>query len=288
LTGRPTAPRNIAQLDRRQPVVQLAWAESQATSSAAIDSRTVTVRVDVKEVPADRWHTSGSGARDLRLFRNGSLVKVWHGDVLQTSPGYVQLDAPVPLVAGENRFTAYAFNRDNIKSADATLTLIGAESLRHAGMPYILAVGINEYAHRALHLRYAVHDAEAFAAGVAQEQSKLGAFQRVGISPLLNAQATKANILQALERFAGRQVALAAQHPFAKIKPAQPEDVVIIYFASHGKAQQDRFMLSRTTSACQIHWSNWMRQYSRPSCSTASQTWNWNTLLNILMQGISS
>jgi len=164
-------------------VVQLAWAESQATSSAAIDSRTVTVRVDVKEVPADRWHTSGSGARDLRLFRNGSLVKVWHGDVLQTSPGYVQLDAPVPLVAGENRFTAYAFNRDNIKSADATLTLIGAESLRHAGTAYILAVGINEYAHRALHLRYAVHDAEAFAAGVAQEQSKLGGFPVRGDHP---------------------------------------------------------------------------------------------------------
>ena len=124
--------------------------------------------------------------------------------------------------------------------------------------------------------------------GWRKSRASSGAFQCVELIPLLNAQATKANILQALERFAGRQVALAAQHPFAKIKPAQPEDVVIIYFASHGKAQQDRFMSSRTTSACQIHWSNWMRQYSRPSCSTASQTWNWNTLLNILMQGISS
>ena len=33
------------------------------------------------------------------------------------------------LLAGENIFTAYAFNRDNIKSEDEQFTVTGAESL---------------------------------------------------------------------------------------------------------------------------------------------------------------
>jgi len=62
----------------------------------------------------------------LRLFRNGSLVKVWHGDVLRGKTSV--LDATLPIVAGDNNLTAYAFNRDNVKSSDATLTVKGAES----------------------------------------------------------------------------------------------------------------------------------------------------------------
>ena len=38
------------------------------------------VKIDVADAPADNDNPKGSGAQDLRLFRNGSLVKVWHGD----------------------------------------------------------------------------------------------------------------------------------------------------------------------------------------------------------------
>lgn len=54
-----------------------------------------------------------AGARDVRLFRNGSLVKVWHGDVLK-SQSNITFEVQVPVVAGENQFIAYAFNRDNV------------------------------------------------------------------------------------------------------------------------------------------------------------------------------
>ena len=39
----------------------------------------------------------------------------------------------MPIVAGENVLTAYAFNRDNIKSTDATLVVTGDESLQRTG-----------------------------------------------------------------------------------------------------------------------------------------------------------
>ena len=62
--------------------------------------------------------------------------------------------------------------------------------------------------------------------------------------PLLNENATKANILSALRRLAG-----ASEPPTLKAGPldrltrAEPEDAVIIYFAGHGTAQGQRFYL---------------------------------------------
>jgi len=56
-------------------------------------------------------------------------VKEWRSDVLGGKSGSTELDAVVTLVAGSNHLTAYAFNHDNIKSADAGLNVIGGESL---------------------------------------------------------------------------------------------------------------------------------------------------------------
>src|SRR3712207_8759131 len=47
------------------------------------------------------------------------------------------------VVAGENRLVAYAFNRDNIKSADAVVRVSGDDRLRRKGVSYIVAVGVN-------------------------------------------------------------------------------------------------------------------------------------------------
>ena len=47
------------------------------------------------------------------------------------------LETNITIVAGENRLAAYAFNRDNVKSKDATLNLTGAGSLKRPGTAYI-------------------------------------------------------------------------------------------------------------------------------------------------------
>ena len=89
------------------------------------------MKIDVGPAPA--------GAQDVRLFRNGALVKAWRGDVLK-GQARVTLEAQVPIVAGTNRFTAYAFNRDNVKSVDATAIVNGDDSLKQPGTMYILAI----------------------------------------------------------------------------------------------------------------------------------------------------
>lgn len=240
----PPAPRDIAQVDRRQPEVKLSVVSPQASAEGNFSERAVTVRIEVEEAPADQAHPAGSGAQDLRLFRNGSLVKLWRGDLLEGKGSSVTLEATVPIVAGENRFTAYAFNHDNIKSADATLVVSGAASLERKGAAYILAIGVNRYANPDYNLSYAVPDAQAFARELARQQTVLGSFASVEVISLLDKDATKANILRALGRLAGTDTGpLPAGSPLSKLKPAEPEDAVFVYYAGHGTAAGPRFYL---------------------------------------------
>src|SRR6185369_2145667 len=172
------------------PIVKL----SVGGATENISTRTVKVKIDIADAPADADHPKGTGARDVRLFRNGSLVKVWHGDALKGQTT-ASLEEEISVIAGPNRLTAYAFNGDNVKSKDATLLLTGADSLKRAGTAWVIAVGINEYANSQYNLKYAVADAQSFAAEVVREQAPVGRFDHVEVIPLVNDQATKENIL---------------------------------------------------------------------------------------------
>lgn len=239
---RPRVAADVSKKDRRQPVVKLLPA-GEAAPETGIASRRVKIKIEVADAPADKDYAQGTGARDLRLFRNGSLVKVWHGDVLKGQAA-VTLEEEITVTAGPNRLTAYAFNRDNVKSKDAPLLLTGADSLKRAGTAYVIAVGLNNYANAQYNLKYAVADAQSFGDEVRARQTQMGLFERVEVVPLINENATKANILSALRRLSG-----AADPPSLKtsglerLKRAEPEDTVIIYFAGHGTAQAQRFYL---------------------------------------------
>ena len=239
---RPKVTLDISQKDRRQPIVKLSLPAPGATEN--ISTRTVKVKIDITDAAPDQDHKQGSGARDLRLFRNGSLVKVWHGDALK-GQGANSIEQEITLVAGANRLTAYAFNNDNVKSKDASLVLTGADSLKRAGTAWVIAVGVNEYANSQYNLKYAVADAQSFAAEVSREQAPIRRFGNVEVVPLLNDQATKENILGALRRLSGTDTAppTLKAGPLDKLKRAEPEDAVIIYFAGHGTAQGQRFYL---------------------------------------------
>lgn len=224
MSGRhPVAPRKMGDLDRRQPQIRLTPDPENSS-----DLRNVTVSLQVLEAPPDEKHkVKGSGARDVRLFRNGSLVKVWRGDVLKGQSS-VTLQATIPLVAGENELTAYAFNDDNIKSSDANLSINGSDTLRRARVAYILSIGINEYANSQYNLKYAVADAQDFGQELKREQTKLRNYESVEVIALHDRDATKANILRSLTDLT------------AKI---QPEDALVIFFAGHGTTLENRFYL---------------------------------------------
>ena len=81
---RPRVAQDISKKDRRQPVVKLSVVGEPAASG--VTSRTVKLKIDITDAPADKDNAKGSGARDVRLFRNGSLVKVWHASQQLAKP----------------------------------------------------------------------------------------------------------------------------------------------------------------------------------------------------------
>ena len=77
MAGRQPLPsRGVAQVDRRQPQLRLGF--DVVGSRDAPDRRRMKIMVRITAAPA--------GARDVRLFRNGTLVKVWRGDVCKANP----------------------------------------------------------------------------------------------------------------------------------------------------------------------------------------------------------
>jgi WD40 repeat protein len=228
----PKPPRDMAQIDRRQAIVSL------SSDSLIIEKKVATVHIQVAEA------ASGAGLRDVRLFRNGTLVKTWRGD-LPLNNGRSQLDADVPLVAGDNRFVAYAFNRDNVKSEDAVLNIRRAAPAQK-GTAYILAIGVNRYSNPEFDLRFAVPDAQYLAQTLSETETNLGDYRNVIAVNLLDQEATRANILLALSILAGRaSTDFPPDTPaqLASLKPSQPEDMVAVYFAGHGLAWDDHFYM---------------------------------------------
>ena len=257
---RPELPKkDLSKIDIRQPEVRFASVDGQASVEPglgervrlpiAISNRNAEIKIEVVDnpkPPSRSDHPALSGAKDVRLFRNGSLVKLWQGDIFDNQNGCDQQStkpneprraickATVSLVAGDNNLTAYAFNHDDVKSTDAELVATGMESLRRAdATTHILAIGINNYAGNPYfkNLRFAETDAEAFSKEMSSRQKALGR-QTDLIEPLYSEAANKENILAALQKLASQ---------------VKPEDSVVIYFSGHGKATRDgRFYLIPT------------------------------------------
>lgn len=209
--GDARASLTIARKDRRLPVVEFVGVPNRSAQ------RLLKVGLKIQGAP-------GSGIRDVRLFRNGSLAAYWDGEQTEGT-----VSAEIPLVAGQNQLTAYAFNRDNIRSKDARLVVVGEPSLAAEPQARVLCIGINRYRDPQLDLSYAVADAEVTAKALREHLTLPEG--RIHVKMLLDEQATRKNILAELSRIAAE---------------AQPEDIVIISYAGHGSVDEDKFHLVPT------------------------------------------
>lgn len=278
LSGRsPKTPveSELEKKDRRQPKIEITSVNGQnneAISSAdrqlLIDKRKAIVTVEVadnNEPKKQPGHEPTSGAKDLRVFRNGSLVKVWRGDVFKLdkedgcelinsktkdAPDHVRCSVEIPFVAGENQLTAYVFNEQNVKSLDSEITVLGSRSLERKGSFYVLAIGVNKYANPKYDLSYAVPDAEVLSKELHNQQMDLDNYKALEPILLKDNEATKANILYALERFSKGDKAEPPDNlsdelkqRISAIQKSEPEDAIIVYFSGHGFADKDRFYL---------------------------------------------
>lgn len=212
------APRELAAVDRRLPSVTI-------TATPAADE--AKLRLEIAN--------GGAGARDLRLMRNGVMVRKWAGDLLRGKASAV-LEASVPLLPGNNRFSAHAFNAADLKSPEATTVVRNSSSGKAPGTLHIVTVGINRYARHELNLDFAVSDAKLLAASLQRHQTAAQSYAAIRLVELYDEQATREGIIDALR-------SLGDQRAGESKLRVGPNDSVVVFYAGHGVAAGGRFFL---------------------------------------------
>lgn len=134
-------------------------------------------------------------------------------------------------VPGENQIAVTAFNRDNtVQSRIASTAFVSARTAEPPRL-FVLAIGINKYKSTDPkdRLKMAVKDARDFVRDLMRRAGRL--FGEDQVAPpelLLDAQATKAGIAARLAELAER---------------SRPQDVVVVFVASHGVFEDDVYSI---------------------------------------------
>ena len=167
----------------------------------------------------------GGGIQGPWIHQNGTRVLVSQ-DMQEDGKAKIctfRLD----LVEGENQIEIKAACSDGSwESEPARLTLRHQKSLPQPEL-YVLAVGINDYAEASFSLDYAVPDARAFAELFTNRApDSYGGKDHVHVREVVNDQATKQGILQALDEIAGQ---------------AKRQDVFVMLLAGHGEMVGQRY-----------------------------------------------
>lgn len=171
----------------------------------------------------------GNSIETIRLYHNGKLVQP--GSFLQQQDfvdGETEIRAAafqVKPVAGINSFRAMATGLWGVEGRSDQRTEKFGGPTSPAPRLHIVAVALNEYRDARLNLGYSVPDAQSIID--AFKNGAGSAYSDVIVHRLFDADATKQNILGMLKRLSG----------------TSPEDVVVFYYAGHGIATNEDWVL---------------------------------------------
>lgn len=166
------------------------------------------------------WQASAVG--DAKLLRltidvNGVPLNGREGIKIEEQQHSGRLK--VPLSQGQNQIRITVSDSNGLRSSPTHLVVNRVGEKSQPAL-YLLAIGVSDYSNDALDLNYADKDARDIAAYYEQHG---GSFSAVHVKTLLNASATRSNIMQA-KQF---------------LQQAKSDDRVIIFFAGHGFLDDD-------------------------------------------------
>jgi hypothetical protein len=260
----------VASLNRVLPEVRITDVRAGRDAAEAVVAIEVREGIDAK-APNGRTR---SGLYNPRLFRNGKLVAMtprqvdaagtdlpeWRKrNAVKAANGVHRLEftVPIPTQVGEERqeFSAYAFNEDRIKGETATRTWTRPSVTPRTRRAYVLTIGIDDYDTPRFRLNYAVADARLMASrlsdipGYETHQLVLAAERGADGRRTRVDRATLARVLSLLAGNADHEATLAALRAVgidaSMLRPATPDDAVIVSFSGHGWAnpQGDFFLI---------------------------------------------
>jgi hypothetical protein len=212
---------SIATLNRVQPEVGFVKVEADPKQAGY-------VRV-VVSVKSQREGTKASGAKDLRVFRDGQLVRFQEG---QLKDGEYAFDG-IPLAhKGPKQdvlFTAYAFNTDLVKSETARAPAYKEPENwpERQGRAFLVNIGVNRTTARNCDLQYTVTDATVMQSELKQRLQAAGYTVE---SHLLTADGSQPD-------GAGKDKLRLVLADIAR--QATPDDVFILSYSGHGYTDRE-------------------------------------------------
>jgi WD40 repeat protein len=171
---------------------------------------------------------TGGGVGDVRVLLNDSVVVLDPAPGRETTRGgELELTYLVRTVKGENRIGAVAFNRGNTMSGNRAEREVYSRPRRERPVSlHALVVGVNEYTNPALRLTYAVPDALLIAETI-----------RTAAAPLFDR--TELQVLTTREQTTAR----AVREALASYRHLEPQDLFLLYVASHGLVDRGEYFL---------------------------------------------
>jgi hypothetical protein len=163
---------------------------------------------------------------------------------------------------GRVEFSAYAFNEDRVKSETARMTYtVPADDARtpEPRRAYVITFGANKYDNPEWELRFAANDARAMSRTISANLRAQKEFSEVVEIPLISdnvtangktldkRDATKGNVQTVLELLSGKAPpaerlkdleAAVGTETLRRIQQATPDDLILIFFSSHGYADR--------------------------------------------------
>ena len=224
-------PTSLSDLNRVPPKVDIVSVETQSDGKARIT-------VKVENVQGASAH---SGAEDVRLFRNGQLVGFYpenDGNALadETQTTLTFDNIAIPPNASELAFSAYAFNKDGVRSERSVVNYKSSDSQRYSPrLAIVISIGVNEYENPSWNLRYAANDALVMEQTLGASMQALNEFDDVIRIPLISApgqdrRATKKQLHQVVEQLHAGTFMDANGQPIK----ADINDVLFVTFSGHG------------------------------------------------------
>jgi len=179
----------------------------EATTEADQDS----IRIHAK-IHSDKEIT------DVKVLVNGRTQAAKRGLIVsegEQSAGKDEIDHEITLTAGKNEIAVFAANSDAGATSDTRIVLYNIEWMKPN--VYMVSIGVSNYEKSELQLEYADDDAQAMSRLFQAQEGKL--YKSVTIRELYNEEATRDNILDALEWLE---------------KETTQKDVAVIFIAAHG------------------------------------------------------
>jgi len=265
---------SLTELNRVQPKVTITDVKKDGPDTAAV---TVEVENIERRFQREKDPVVQSGAKDLRLFRDGQLVAYRDGNLPGKQQTANQGCEPIAGSAKKCRavfehlrlpqqsgikdieFSAYAFNTSDVKSETARYPFpYTSEQTPRKGRVYLITVGVSRYENPAWNLEFAANDAHLIREAVGARLRATKEYDDV-IDVLLTSEekvvngqkveerrATKDNFRKVLRLLAGDNFSAAETKDIPKaeqIQKANPEDIVLIFYSSHGYRDEENFYL---------------------------------------------